>query len=137
MKHLFVLLILLSAGSTSAQDLLCTPELNAPSDYENIHVQRLFGDSLSTSFMIWIKDTVATHKHEVHSETIYVLEGEAKFYFNDSIKTIKAEDVLFIPKNNWHAVKVTSEMPMKVISVQSPGFYGEDRVFREGKILRH
>jgi mannose-6-phosphate isomerase-like protein (cupin superfamily) len=130
MKHLFMLIILFVSGSTIAQDLIYIPEQKAPSDYENIHIKRLFGDSLSTSFIIWIKDTVATHKHEAHSETIYVLEGEAKFYFNDSIKIIQADDVLFIPKNNWHAVKVTSEIPMKVISVQSPGFYGEDRIFR-------
>jgi mannose-6-phosphate isomerase-like protein (cupin superfamily) len=130
MKLLFTLLTLLLIQSSIGQNLVYLPEKKAAPDFENIHVERLFGDSLSTSFMIWVKDTVATHKHELHSETIYVLEGEAKFYLNDSITTIKAEDILFVPKNNWHAVKVTSEIPLKVISTQSPGFYGKDRVFR-------
>jgi mannose-6-phosphate isomerase-like protein (cupin superfamily) len=58
-----------------------------------------------------------------------VLEGIAKLYFNDTIKEIHSGDLIFLPKNNNHAVKVISKTPLKVLSVQSPGFYGLDRVF--------
>ena len=100
---------------------------------QNIRVERIAGDSLATSFMIWVKDTVETHKHEWHSETIYVIEGEAAMYLNDTSLIIKPGDVVFIPKNTWHAVKVNSIRPLKVLSVQSPGFDGKDRVFKSTK----
>ena len=131
MKTLFLLGVVFFGYVAHSQETKAIALIQAPKQYDNIHVERIFGDSLSTSFMIWIKDTVATHKHEVHNETIHVLEGKAKFYFNDNITVIKAGEVLFIPKNNWHAVKVTSRKPLKVISTQSPGFYGKDRVFRD------
>jgi mannose-6-phosphate isomerase-like protein (cupin superfamily) len=121
--------------SVYSQDIRKIVDLQPEVDYANVHVVRLFGDSLSTSFAIWIKDTVATHRHEYHTETIYVLEGEGKFYFNDEIRLLKPNDALLIPKMNWHAVKVTSEQPMKVLSIQSPGFDGTDRVF-ESDYLR-
>jgi quercetin dioxygenase-like cupin family protein len=123
----FVFMLSLSGH---AQQLWNAPDTEPPLTYDNVHVTRLFGDSLSTSFMIWIKDTVATHRHDYHSETIYVLEGEGKFYFNDEVWWICPNDVFFIPKQNWHAVKVTSAGPMKVISIQSPGFFGKDRIFK-------
>ncbi len=97
--------------------------------FDNVHVVRIAGDSLSTQFVIWVKDTVSTHHHVWHSESIYVLEGIAKLYFNDTIKEIQSGDLIFLPKNNNHAVKVISKTPLKVLSVQSPGFYGLDRVF--------
>ena len=127
----WIAFFLLMIGFTGlSQEIIKADDLQPNSEYDNVHVVRLFGDSLTTSFAIWIKDTVATHMHDYHSETIYVLEGEGKFYFNDEVRFLRANDVLFIPKKNWHAVKVTSSEPMKVISVQSPGFYGEDRIFK-------
>lgn len=44
---------------------------------------------------------------------------------------IKAGDYFFIPKGSLHYVKVTSAMPLKVLSIQSPFFDGKDRVFVE------
>ena len=43
-------------------------------------------------------------------------------------KEIKAGDIIFIPANTFHEVKVTSEKPLKVISIQAPEFDGTDRV---------
>lgn len=100
-------------------------------EFENIAVKKIAGDSLASNFIIWVKDTVKTHKHEHHSETIYVIEGSAKMYMNDSLYHIKNDDVIFIPKNTWHAVKVTSPNALKVLSVQSPGFFGKDRIFKD------
>lgn len=99
--------------------------------FDNIYVQKIDGDEMTTQFVIWVKDTVRTHKHEKHSETVYILEGEGNFYFNDSVVSVKKGDFIFIPKETWHSVKVTSKNPMKVISNQSPAFYGEDRIFKD------
>lgn len=102
-------------------------------DYENIHVKKIYGDSLSTGFIIWVKDTVKTHRHNWHSESIVVLEGEAIMWLNDKTVKIQSGETLFIPKKTWHAVKVISTIPLKVISIQSPGFFGKDREFKENR----
>ncbi len=126
-----VLFTCLLCVGVKAQTNFHSPDLKPDKEYDHIFTKPLAGDSLSSSFMIWIKDTVRVHMHEFHSEHIYVLAGEADFYFNDEVKRISAGDVLFIPKKNWHAVKVRSKEPLQVISVQSPGFDGKDRVFFE------
>lgn len=99
--------------------------------YDNIFVHKIDGNEMTTQFVIWVKDTVRTHKHEKHSETVYILEGKGRFYFNDSIVVVSKGDFIFIPNDTWHSVKVTSKSPMKVISNQSPAFYGEDRIFKD------
>lgn len=126
-----IVLIVLSIVTVFGQDQYSLDELLPEADYENISVKKLYGDSLATGFMIWVKDTVATHRHNWHSESIVVIEGSARMYMNDAIQEIKAGDVLFIPKHTWHAVKVISDEPLKVLSVQSPGFYGNDREFKD------
>lgn len=99
--------------------------------YDNIFVHKIDGNKMTTQFVIWVKDTVRAHKHEKHSETVYILEGNGRFYFNDSIVKVSKGDFIFIPNNTWHSVKVTSKSPMKVISNQSPAFYGDDRIFKD------
>lgn len=111
------------------QQVYTMTNADAEKIYDNISVERISGDSLSTSFLIWIKDTVPKHKHLFHSEHVYILNGSGIFYFNNSKKQVSQGDFIFIPKNNWHAVKVLSEEPMKAISIQSPAFDGSDRVF--------
>ncbi len=124
-------LIVLSLIPVFGQEQYSLDEVLPEADYENISVKKLYGDSIATGFVIWVKDTVATHRHNWHSESIVVIEGIARMYMNDAIQEIKAGDVLFIPKQTWHAVKVTSDKPLKVLSVQSPGFYGNDREFKD------
>lgn len=128
-KYIILLLLIFGSINLNGQTSQNIESLEPNDDYENILVQKINGDSLTSSFLIWIKDTVKTHKHAKHSEHVYVLEGEGDFYLNDEEMSIKKGDVIFIPADNWHAVKVTSDAPMKVLSVQSPGFYGKDRIF--------
>jgi quercetin dioxygenase-like cupin family protein len=126
-----LLLFLLSVAPIFGQAQFSFNELFPEDDYENISVKKLYGDSLATGFLIWVKDTVASHSHNWHSESIVVIDGSARMYMDDTIQDINAGDVLFIPKQTWHAVKVTSDEPLKVLSVQSPGFYGKDREFKD------
>jgi mannose-6-phosphate isomerase-like protein (cupin superfamily) len=98
---------------------------------ENSYSKFLYGDSLSTSFCILIKKAVKAHKHQYHSEQVIVLEGEAIMQLAEKSFAIKKGDVIFIPKNTVHAVKITSKIPLKIISVQAPHFDGSDRVFVE------
>jgi mannose-6-phosphate isomerase-like protein (cupin superfamily) len=91
----------------------------------------LFSDSLVSSFCIIIKSEVRSHKHLNHSEHLIVQEGEALMKLNDKEFNIKEGDVIFIPKGSTHSVLVKGKKPLKVISIQTPMFKGDDRVMME------
>ena len=98
---------------------------------EILKVEKIGGDSLTTSFVISIKQGVKKHLHKEHSETIHVLEGEAEMLLGDKMIHIKKGDYIFIPKNTPHKVEVTSTIPLKVLSIQAPYFDGKDRLLLE------
>lgn len=128
-KASLVFCILFLSNNLLAQNY--SPDtLKANIEYNNIHVRSIYHDSLTSHFAIWVKLKVKEHKHEFHTEQVYVLEGKGEFKLADSTFTIKKGDFIFIPKNTYHSVIVNSKRPMKVISIQAPYFNGSDRVFK-------
>ncbi|MCB0761574.1 MAG: cupin domain-containing protein [Flavobacteriales bacterium] len=126
-RGLFLLLCLLASWDAHAQwDL---SDVLPPTEFENIHVEKLASDSLGTVFIIWVKSEVKSHLHQVHTESIYVLEGTGTMTVGDSTFTIHPGSFIFVPHETLHDVVVTSEAPLKVISIQSPEFKGKDRIF--------
>lgn len=131
MKIFLFISCLLCSFVTIGQNIVDVKKLKPQEEYDNILIKKLDTDSNATSFVIWVKKGVKSHKHVNHSEVLYVIEGEGEMTIGKAINPIKAGDYFRIPKNTYHALKVTSKMPMKVISVQAPEFYGKDRVFEE------
>ncbi|MBK7128959.1 MAG: cupin domain-containing protein [Crocinitomicaceae bacterium] len=99
-----------------------------PDDYDNIHVEKISGDSNQTAFIIWVKNEVALHKHEWHTENVYILDGKGEFTMNDEKFIVQKGDYFNIPEGTPHALKVLSSTPVKVLSIQSPFFDGTDRI---------
>lgn len=128
MKKTILLLFCLLATRLLTAQQVSTDSIQAPASADNIYARPLFSDSLVSSFVIVIKKEVKKHKHVSHAEHVYVLEGTGEMVLGDKTFTVKKGDVLFIPKNTPHAVRVTSKKPMKVLSVQAPYFNGKDRV---------
>ncbi len=107
-------------------------DIKAPADFDNIHVMKLTEDSLQSTFVIWVKKGVKEHFHAAHSENIVVLEGEGMMSLGNEFFMIKAGDYVNIPKGTPHSVtQVMSDVPLKVLSIQSPLFDGSDRIFIE------
>jgi mannose-6-phosphate isomerase-like protein (cupin superfamily) len=125
MKILVCLLGILYGVNLSAQRQIS--DWAVASD-ENITVERLAGDSLTTSFLIQITDEVPLHYHAVHSEHVYILSGRGKFVLNSDTTSVSEGMYMFIPAQSHHSVKVTSEDPMRVLSIQCPEFTGKDRI---------
>lgn len=131
MQHLLTCLLLFLGLSTSyAQQHLSLSSLSNEED-QNIRVQALGSTAHSSSFVIWVRDSVKAHYHEKHTETLLVLEGEASMLLGDSILSIKPNDFLEIPPQTVHAVWVKGKKELKVLSVQAPEFKGKDRLFVE------
>lgn len=103
--------------------------INPTETYDNVKVMPVYTDENSSSFMIFVKQKVRRHMHLYHTEVVTVLEGKGEFYLAGETLTIQAGDHIVIPPGTPHGVKTTSKKPLKVLSVQSPEFIGEDRVF--------
>ncbi len=116
-----------------SQEVTNLKDIQPHKEYENILIKKLDTDSNSTSFVIWIKKGVKSHKHKTHSEIISVIEGEGIMIINKKSFDIKSGDYFRIPKNTFHSLEVKSKKPIKVLSVQSPEFLGKDRVFEHQK----
>ena len=130
MKTSITLTFLFLIYIASAQTIKSTYNLEPAEDYDNLYIQKIDTDSLSTTFAIWIKLQVKMHKHLNHVENVYILEGTGEFTVSDSTYEVKKGDLIVIPKNTWHGVTISSKKPMKAISIQSPEFKGLDRVFK-------
>lgn len=140
MKNLLLLLVMLAGYVAMAQthpEYKVENGVNLQStqpekEFDNIHVQKLAFDSLSSSFVIWVKESVALHKHVNHTENVYVLEGEGEMTVGDKTFKLVPGSFVFIPADTPHSVVVDrSKGVMKVLSVQSPNFDGSDRVMVE------
>ncbi len=128
MKNLIFIVLFMMTQFIKAQTPQFIPSLMPPAQFENIYSQKIGNDSLTSSFVIWVKNEVKLHKHVTHSENLYILEGTCVFRLGDATFDLKGGDYIFIPKNTAHSLKVTSILPLKVMSFQSPMFDGTDRV---------
>lgn len=129
-KMILPFFLLISAGG-SAQEIKNLARLQPADQSGNIRLEQLHTDSLSTSYVIWISESVRAHRHLHHSESIYVLEGTGNMRLGDKTVPIGPGDFFNIPENTVHALEVTSSGPVKVISFQAPKFDGKDRVFED------
>jgi quercetin dioxygenase-like cupin family protein len=97
-------------------------------NFENAHILPLDSDSLTSSFMIWVKQNVPLHYHRFHTEQVLILEGEGIMQFGNEKRKVVVGDFITIPPNTVHGVQVTGNVMMKVLSIQSPRFEGKDRI---------
>jgi len=128
-QNFIVLTLALFFFSTVQAERLSLSEITLPPDVDNIYVHKIASDANSSDFVIFIKKQVPLHKHLIHTETIFVLEGRGIFQQSGKKIEIGPGDYLRIPENTPHAVTVLSDKPLKVLSVQAPEFLGKDRVF--------
>ncbi len=129
MKTFLALLLFAFTSITQAQTIIHLNEKTAPDSLENIKVEKLAGDSLVSSFLIWIKVGVAAHFHADHSEHVMMLEGEGTLTMNGKQYQLKQGDMVFIPKGTVHSFANTTDAPAKILSIQAPQFDGTDRHF--------
>ena len=124
-----ILLFSLFSLAGIGQNLRDIKSKEADVEFENTHVLPLFSDSLSASFLIWVKKSVPKHYHKYRTEHIYVIEGEGLMLLGTDTLLIKEGSHVLIKPTTPHAVWVKSAIPLKVLSIQSPFFDGSDRHF--------
>ena len=69
-----------------SQDIVTSIDEIIPKiEFENIHLKKIYSDSSSTTFAIWIKQKVNIHKHVNHTENVFIDKRFGEFQINDSI----------------------------------------------------
>lgn len=131
MKTLLLLILLPFIGWS--QQKLNLESFEPEIGYENVFSQSIYENEHSSYYLILIKNWVKSHKHQNHTESISVLEGSGTMTIDGQDFEIQKGDFFVIPKNSFHSLRVHSEIPVRVISVQMPRFDPADRVFETSK----
>lgn len=134
MKYPVLLAACLVQITLFSQSVINSDSLRPEGEYDNVHLKKLYSSKDASSFLIWVKDEVPPHYHETHTEHVYVIEGTGIMLLNDEILHIKPGDIITLPPGTIHAVQRTGSTPLKVLSVQSPEFKGEDRVIAQSPV---
>lgn len=132
MRYFILLLLAIFCVNAHAQvDIKKFSEVVADEAYENVKVMPIHSDRNTSVFVIFIKKEVKKHFHQYHTEVVTILEGRGEMFMSGKIFKVKAGDCIIIPSGTEHAVITRSSKPLKVLSVQSPEFEGDDRIYTE------
>ena len=132
-KSFLIVPMLCLSLALQAQEIL-NPGSEKIETEEAVYNRPLYTDAQVSTFLIEIKQEVKGHYHQFHTEQVYVLSGKAEIKLGDSRrwKDIQEGDLIIIPANTPHAVRVKGNKPLRVLSIQAPNFDGNDRVWVEG-----
>jgi quercetin dioxygenase-like cupin family protein len=87
-------------------------------------------DSCTVNFLA-AKTPVRPHYHAKHEETVVVLRGAGTFKLGKEEHKVRPGDTMHIVRGTVHSFTPISE-DVVVVSVFSPKFDGQDRVFVDG-----
>ena len=63
----------------------------------------------------------ARHIHHREDETIYLIEGEALFWYEGRTFQRRSGDVTFVPRGKEHGFRVTGASPARFVTTVTPG----------------
>lgn len=127
MKKL-ILIFLLNIGLfiLARAQMVYTFQTDSKKEFDNIYSEKIYSDSLSSSFVITIRKSVGLHKHDLHTEHVYILEGSGEMQLGKDHLSVVKGDLVIIPKGTPHSLEVTSIESMRILSIQSPEYDGDD-----------
>ena len=127
-KNIFLFLTILHSLSSFSQKRIEVLQTLDDLGFWSKNVIPISSDSNCSTFLISVTDKVKPHYHSWHTENLYVISGSAVMRLGDSTLEIKAGDLIVIPPNTIHSIKVKTMEKFQVISIQSPEFKGKDRI---------
>ncbi|TKJ40262.1 hypothetical protein CEE37_08015 [candidate division LCP-89 bacterium B3_LCP] len=101
-----------------------------PYDQE-ISVLKLLQSATSSATLIQVREEVKAHYHAKHDEIVYVIRGKGVMTVGHETRAINAGDVILMKRGVVHSVKNKTAQPLVALSIMSPPFDGEDRIFVE------
>lgn len=124
---------LLAACSAPAEKYHVVDTKTMGFDGGGVQIKTLFETDFVTVNLVHLNGKIKRHYHSKSAETVVVLDGTGKFYIADdrSFKetAIGPGSVLYIPVGAHHEVE--SSTPISAVSIFSPRFNSNDRIFVE------
>ena len=94
--------------------------IEAPAEYEDIHMHTLESNDQRDLFVIWVKEFVPEEVHHDLLESFMILEGSCVCYITDKagetrVVRLGAGDFITMQLDETHDIHITSEKPAKAI----------------------
>ena len=115
LRTAFLLLLSGALSSAGAQSITSVSEQACAPGSEAVRVSPLHSDSTCSSFLICIDTEVRMHLHRVHTEHVFVLDGEAMMQLGDQERRVKAGDLLgtYMGLQAWTDEQVDGDAPAR------------------------
>jgi len=91
------------------------PDMVLPSWFQDIHAKIIGFTPQATTAIVWIKEMAPEEVHDNEYEKFLIVEGTCDIIIDDEVHHLVPGDYLAIPLYKNHVVKVTSDIPCKVI----------------------
>ena len=107
----------LHKGSAIADydDWLKAEDAVLPGDLDNLHARIIGYTQETVTAIVWIKDFSPPEIHTNELEKFLIVEGACNITIGEQVHRLIPGDILSIPLHISHHVKVTSEIPCKII----------------------
>lgn len=90
-------------------------DLNPSDSFDKMHVSIIGYTPAMTTAIVRIREMAPDEVHTDEFEKFLIIEGTCDITIGEKVHSLKAGDYLAIPLHENHFVKVTSEIPCKVI----------------------
>lgn len=91
------------------------PDMILPSEFTDIHAKIIGYTPQLTTVIAWIKEMAPQEVHHDEYEKFLIVEGTCDITIGEHVHQLVPGDFLAIPLHVDHHVKVTSDIPCKVI----------------------
>jgi mannose-6-phosphate isomerase-like protein (cupin superfamily) len=90
-------------------------DMQAPAEFDRIFVKIISYTPQSSTAIVWLTDGSPEESHHHEYESFFILEGTCNIVINNEVHQLYPGDQLSIPLHSAHSVKVTSNIPCKLI----------------------
>lgn len=104
--------------TTRAEDFapwLSRDDMALPADFEDIYVKIIGYTPEATTAIVWIRAMAPQEVHHDEHEKFFILEGTCEIIVEEEVHALAPGDYFSIPLHKSHRVKVTSDIPCRVI----------------------
>ena len=104
-----------------AHELQATPDVKNP----NVMMIQFGGEFIKVGLVTYLEgEGPPPHYHPNDEQWIYALEGRAAFLLNDEATSVSAGDLIHIPRNTAHGIRII-EGPFRFFTCKSPSGSGK------------
>lgn len=90
-------------------------DMVTPDEYDEIFIKLIASTSKAISAIVWIKHETPMETHGTEHEKFLIVEGTCDIIIDNVPHSLKKGDYMSIPLFADHIVKVTSDIPCKVL----------------------